>query len=170
MPGVEPGKRCGYRRRYWHWRRLGEWRVSWGVGPSISVNMGQSSATKRTELARVLGEQEAIVQAAKFKNCPLLIRSKDNAIFELNGSPFANKRLSPWHLFYKCLQGLHWLRVLGVLEVESSTAALDCNTFSIMALNASKIKADPDDSGSADLQPRMIQLNVGYRAVYLELF
>ena len=48
----------------------------WGVGPSISVNMGQSSATKRTELARVLGEQEAIVQAAKFKNCPLLIRSK----------------------------------------------------------------------------------------------
>jgi len=46
----------------------------WGIGPSISVNMGQSSNTKKTELARVLGEQEAIVQAARYKSCPLIIR------------------------------------------------------------------------------------------------
>lgn len=48
----------------------------WGLGPSISINMGQSSNTKKTELSRVLGEQEAIVQAAKYKKCPLLIRSR----------------------------------------------------------------------------------------------
>lgn len=48
----------------------------WGIGPSISVNMGQSSNTKKTELARVLGEQEAIVQAAKYKSCPIIIRNK----------------------------------------------------------------------------------------------
>ena len=46
----------------------------WGIGPSISVNMGQSSNTKKTEMARVLGEQEAIVQAARYKSCPLIIR------------------------------------------------------------------------------------------------
>ena len=48
----------------------------WGIGPSVSVNMGQSSNTKKTELARLLGEQEAVVQAAQFKNCPIIIRSK----------------------------------------------------------------------------------------------
>ncbi|MFD1438867.1 hypothetical protein HLH14_11535 [Acinetobacter sp. ANC 4282] len=48
----------------------------WGIGPSVSVNMGQSSNTKKTELARLLGEQEAVVQAAKFKNCPIIIRNK----------------------------------------------------------------------------------------------
>lgn len=46
----------------------------WGIGPSISVNMGQSSNTKKTELSRVMGEQEAIVQAAKFKDCPIIVR------------------------------------------------------------------------------------------------
>ena len=50
-------------------------RGGWGIGPSISVNMGQSSNTKRTELSRVLGEQEAIVQAAKFKGCPIIVRA-----------------------------------------------------------------------------------------------
>ena len=50
----------------------------WGIGPSVSVNMGQSSNTKRTELARVLGEQEAVVQAAKFKACPILIKTQPN--------------------------------------------------------------------------------------------
>ncbi|KAB0625182.1 hypothetical protein F7P75_11045 [Acinetobacter gandensis] len=50
-------------------------RGGWGIGPSISVNMGQSSNTKRTELSRVLGEQEAIVQAAKFKGCPIIVRT-----------------------------------------------------------------------------------------------
>lgn len=48
----------------------------WGIGPSVSVNMGQSSNTKKTELARLLGEQEALVQAAQFKNCPIIIRNK----------------------------------------------------------------------------------------------
>jgi hypothetical protein len=48
----------------------------WGIGPSVSVNMGQSSNTKKTELARLLGEQEAVVQAAQFKNCPIIIRNK----------------------------------------------------------------------------------------------
>jgi hypothetical protein len=51
-------------------------RGGWGIGPSVSVNMGQSSNTKNTELARLLGEQEAIVQAAQFKNCPMIIRHK----------------------------------------------------------------------------------------------
>ena len=51
-------------------------RGGWGIGPSVSVNMGQSSNTKNTELARLLGEQEAIVQAAQFKNCPLTVRNK----------------------------------------------------------------------------------------------
>lgn len=49
-------------------------RGGWGIGPSISVNMGQSSNTKRTETARLLGEQEALVQAAKYKNCPIIVR------------------------------------------------------------------------------------------------
>jgi outer membrane biogenesis lipoprotein LolB len=53
--GVEPPKRTG-------------------VGVGVSVNMGQSSDTKRTELARLLGEQEAIVQAARYKNCPIIVR------------------------------------------------------------------------------------------------
>ncbi|NNG82697.1 hypothetical protein [Acinetobacter sp. ANC 5378] len=48
----------------------------WGIGPSVSVNMGQSSNTKKTELARLLGEQEAVVQAAQFKNCPIVVRNK----------------------------------------------------------------------------------------------
>ena len=38
----------------------------WGFGPSISVNMGQSMNTKNTEFANVLGQQDAIVQAARF--------------------------------------------------------------------------------------------------------
>ncbi|MFH7766029.1 hypothetical protein [Acinetobacter sp. BSP-28] len=48
----------------------------WGIGPSVSVNMGQSSNTKKTELSRLLGEQEAVVQAAKFKSCPIIVRNK----------------------------------------------------------------------------------------------
>jgi len=51
-------------------------RGGWGIGPSVSVNMGQSSNTKKTELSRLLGEQEAVVQAAQFKNCPIIIPNK----------------------------------------------------------------------------------------------
>lgn len=43
----------------------------WGCGPSISVNMGQSQRTGNSELARVLGEQDAVAQAAQFKGCPI---------------------------------------------------------------------------------------------------
>ena len=48
----------------------------WGIGPSVSVNMGQSSNTKNTELSRVLGEQEAVVQAAQFKGCSIIVKKK----------------------------------------------------------------------------------------------
>ena len=51
----------------------------WGVGPSISVNMGQSMNTKNTELANVLGQQDAIVQAAKFKGCPIIVKQRANS-------------------------------------------------------------------------------------------
>lgn len=48
----------------------------WGFGPSISVNMGQSMNTKNTELASVLGQQDAIVQAARFKGCPIIVKQR----------------------------------------------------------------------------------------------
>ena len=51
----------------------GGWgRGGWGFGPSISVNMGQSSDTKNTELSRLYGQQDALSQAAQFKNCPYI--------------------------------------------------------------------------------------------------
>lgn len=49
-------------------------RGGWGLAPNVSVNMGQSSNTKRSEEARLLGQQEALVQAAKFKSCPMIVR------------------------------------------------------------------------------------------------
>jgi hypothetical protein len=52
-------------------------RGGWGIAPSVSVNLGQSSNTKRTELALLLGEQEAIVQTAKFKACPIIVRQNN---------------------------------------------------------------------------------------------
>lgn len=73
--GVQPAKRTGVGVGVGLGGGWGS-RGGWGVAPSISVNMGQSSDTKRTELARVLGEQEAVVQTAKFKGCPILIRQK----------------------------------------------------------------------------------------------
>ena len=48
----------------------------WGFGPSISVNMGQSMNTKNTELANVLGQQDAILQAARFKGCPIIVKQR----------------------------------------------------------------------------------------------
>lgn len=53
-------------------------RSGWGLIPNISVNMGQSGNTKKTELARILGQQDAVFQAAKFKNCPILVTKKLN--------------------------------------------------------------------------------------------
>lgn len=51
------------------WSRGG----GWGFGPSVSLNMGQSSNTKKTEISRLMGQQDAIVQAAQFKNCPIQV-------------------------------------------------------------------------------------------------
>ncbi len=71
-------KRRNVQASVWAWVLGGGWgsRGGWGVAPSVSVNMGQSSNTKRTELARLLGEQEAIVQAAKFKAARSLFKLK----------------------------------------------------------------------------------------------
>lgn len=55
----------------------GGWgRGGWGFGPTFSVNLGQSSNTKRSEIAQLLGQQDAIVQAAHFKNCRILTVKK----------------------------------------------------------------------------------------------
>lgn len=50
---------------------LGGWGGGWGIRPSVSVNMGQSSNTKRTEISQLYGQQDAIEQAANFKSCPI---------------------------------------------------------------------------------------------------
>lgn len=48
----------------------GGWsRGGWGVMPSISINLGQSSDSKRTQLSQLLGQQDAVLQAAQFKSC-----------------------------------------------------------------------------------------------------
>ena len=76
--GVEPETRTGMGVGFGlggGWGRHG----GWGVVPSISVNLGQSSTSKRTELARILGQQEAVAQAAQFKGCPMLIRQRTQA-------------------------------------------------------------------------------------------
>ena len=73
--GVQPPKRSGVGVGVGVGGGWGS-RGGWGIGPSVSVNMGQSSNTKKTELARLMGEQEAVVQAAQFKNCPIIVRNK----------------------------------------------------------------------------------------------
>ena len=50
---------------------LGGWGGGWGIRPSVSVNVGQSSNSKRTEISQLYGQQDAIEQAANFKNCPI---------------------------------------------------------------------------------------------------
>ena len=72
--GVEPEKRTGVGVGVGvggGWERGG-----WGFGPTFSVNLGQSSNTKRSEIAQLLGQQDAIVQAAHFKNCRILTVKK----------------------------------------------------------------------------------------------
>lgn len=67
--GVEPTKRTGVGVGL---GLGGGWgRGGWGFGPSISLNMGQSSDTKRSEVAHLYGQQDAIAEAARFKNCPI---------------------------------------------------------------------------------------------------
>ncbi|MFU8927803.1 hypothetical protein [Acinetobacter puyangensis] len=67
--GVEPAKRTGVGLGI---GLGGGWgRGGWGFGPSVSVNMGQSSDSKRTEIGKLFGQQDAIEQAANFKNCPI---------------------------------------------------------------------------------------------------
>lgn len=41
-----------------------------GIVPSISVNMGQHQNSTRTEYAKILGQRDAVSQAAEFQNCP----------------------------------------------------------------------------------------------------
>ena len=67
--GVEPEKRTGMGVGVG--LGVGGWGGGWGVRPNISVNMGQSSNSKRTEIAKLYGQQDAIAQAAQFKNCPI---------------------------------------------------------------------------------------------------
>jgi len=45
-----------------------------GIIPSISVGMSEQSNTARTEYARVLGQRDAVAQAAEFKGCPVVVR------------------------------------------------------------------------------------------------
>ncbi len=73
--GVQPAKRTGMGVGV---GLGGGWSSGggWGIGPSVSVNMGQSSNTKKTEIARLMGEQEAVMQAANFKGCPMIPRAK----------------------------------------------------------------------------------------------
>ena len=68
--GVQPAKRTGVGVGVGLGGGRGSGGWGWGIGPSISVNMGQSSNTKNTELSRLYGEQDALSQAAQFKNCP----------------------------------------------------------------------------------------------------
>ena len=70
VQGVEPAKRKGMGVGVGLGGGFG--RGGWGFGPTISFNLGQSSNTKRSETAQLLGEQEAIAQAAHFKNCPIV--------------------------------------------------------------------------------------------------
>jgi len=73
--GVQPAKRTGVGVGVGlggGWARGG----GWGISPTISVNMGQSMNTKNTELANLLGQQDAIVQAAQFKGCPMIIKQR----------------------------------------------------------------------------------------------
>ncbi|MDM1757703.1 MULTISPECIES: hypothetical protein [Acinetobacter] len=73
--GVQPAKRTGMGVGV---GLGGGWgRGGWGFGPSISVNMGQSSNTKNTELANLYGQQDAISQAAQFKNCPYVPKRQE---------------------------------------------------------------------------------------------
>lgn len=71
--GVQPPKRNGMGVGIGLGTGWGS-RSGWGVIPSISVNMGQSSETKNSELSRLLGQQEAIVQASEFKGCAPIVR------------------------------------------------------------------------------------------------
>lgn len=74
--GVEPEKRTGVGVGVGVGGGGGWGRGGWGFGPTFSVNLGQSSNTKRSEIAQLLGQQDAIVQAAHFKNCRILTVKK----------------------------------------------------------------------------------------------
>ncbi|MHA3048470.1 hypothetical protein [Acinetobacter sp. ANC 4641] len=72
--GVEPEKRTGVGVGVGVGGGFG--RGGWDFGPTFSVNLGQSSNTKRSEISQLLGQQDAIVQAAHFKNCRILTVKK----------------------------------------------------------------------------------------------
>lgn len=75
--GVQPAKRTGVGVGLGVGGGWGSGGWGWGIGPSISVNLGQSSNTKNTELSRLYGEQDALSQAAQFKNCPYVPKRQE---------------------------------------------------------------------------------------------
>lgn len=75
--GVQPAKSTGLGVGLGLGGGWGSGGWGWGIGPSISINMGQSSNTKNTELSRLYGEQDALSQAAQFKNCPLIPKRQE---------------------------------------------------------------------------------------------
>ena len=71
--GVQTQK---YRYGCWSWTRwwLG---TRWlGIRSIYFCKHGTVFFNENTELSRVLGQQEAIVQAAQFKNCPIIVRKR----------------------------------------------------------------------------------------------
>lgn len=46
----------------------GRW-GGWGIQPRVSMDMNQAQETRRTAIARLLGERDAIIQAARLKGC-----------------------------------------------------------------------------------------------------
>jgi len=75
--GVQPAKRTGVGVGLGVGGGWGSRGFGWGFGPSVSVNLGQSSNTKNTELSRLYGEQDALSQAAQFKNCPYTLKRSE---------------------------------------------------------------------------------------------
>lgn len=75
--GVQPAKRTGVGVGVGLGGGWGSGGFGWGIGPSISVNLGQSSNTKNSELANLYGQQDAISQAAQFKNCSYVPKRQD---------------------------------------------------------------------------------------------
>lgn len=49
---------------------------AWGLFPSISITpkSGGNRSVERQELAKLYGQQDAIVQASNFKNCPIAVQ------------------------------------------------------------------------------------------------
>lgn len=58
----------------WNWGGGG-----WGINPSVTLGGNRSQVTERTEMARLLGERDAIVQAGRFKGCKVTVEGEATA-------------------------------------------------------------------------------------------